>query len=289
MGKNPAFQFYPGDWTRDMDDQDLEVEGAWIRIICRLWWSEKRGEATKPLKEWARILRKTEQKTMKIFQILFEKHIASGSILDNQSVTIISRRMVRDDQISQVRRISGSLGGNPILLKTENNLVKQNASKSQPLLLHSSSSIKKESIKKEKVEFINSLFQNIPENLLLKWKESCPGINIKQEIAKAEAWVLSNPKLKKSNWSRFLTNWMVRAQDHVVKYGGNGNEKFNANRGSFKAGHDQGGLGIPREYKPEPKVERSPEEIERGKETLRAIQRRIASPANTDEKERGNL
>ena len=140
MGKNPAFQFYPGDWTRDLDDQDLEIEGAWIRVICRLWWSEKRGEATKPLKEWARILRKTEQKTIKIFQILIEKHIADGSILDNQNITIISRRMVSDDRLSQIRRISGSLGGNPSLLKIKNNLVKQNASKSQPLLLQSSSS-----------------------------------------------------------------------------------------------------------------------------------------------------
>ncbi len=125
MGKQPAFQFYPGDWTRDMDDYDLETEGAWIRIICRLWWAEKRGETTKPLKEWARILRKTEQKTLKIFQILIEKRIASGSILDNQNITIISRRMVRDEKLSLMRRQVGSLGGNPNLIKTKNILDNQ--------------------------------------------------------------------------------------------------------------------------------------------------------------------
>lgn len=125
MGKNPAFQFYPADWTRDLDDQDLEVEGAWIRIICRLWWSETRGEATKPLKEWARILRKTEQKTIKIFQILIEKHIADGSILDNQNITIMSRRMKRMVEISKIRYEVGLKGGNPALRKNENNLVNQ--------------------------------------------------------------------------------------------------------------------------------------------------------------------
>lgn len=140
MGKNPAFQFYPSDWTRDLDDQDLETEGAWIRIVCRLWWSETRGEATKPLKEWARILRKTEQKTMKIFQILFGKGIASGSVLDNQNITIISRRMVRDCEISKIRREVGRLGGNPELKKTCENLVNQNLSKSAGLLLQSSTS-----------------------------------------------------------------------------------------------------------------------------------------------------
>jgi len=142
MGKNPAFQFYPSDWTRDLDDQDLEVEGAWIRICCRLWWSEKRGEASKPLQEWARILRKSERKTKEIFQILLDKHIASGSVLDNQNITIISRRMVRDFEISELRKRVGKLGGNPGLKKIQNNLDNQNASKSASLLLQSSTSKK---------------------------------------------------------------------------------------------------------------------------------------------------
>lgn len=125
MGKQPAFQFYPGDWTRDLDDQDLEVEGAWIRIICRLWWSETRGEATKPLNEWARILRKSEKKTMKIFQNLLAKHIADGTLLDNQNITIISRRMKRMVEISKLRYEVGLKGGNPALLKTPKNLDNQ--------------------------------------------------------------------------------------------------------------------------------------------------------------------
>lgn len=127
MGKNPGFYFYPSDWTRDLDDQDIEIEGAWIRVCCRLWWADNRGQATKTLKEWSRILRKTEKKTMKIFQILIEKHIASGSVLDNQNVTIINRRMVRDSEISQLRREVGKLGGNPTLLKQSTNLDNQKA------------------------------------------------------------------------------------------------------------------------------------------------------------------
>lgn len=127
MAKNPAFQFYPGDWTRDLDDQDLEIEGAWIRICCRLWWSDTPGEMTKTIKEWSRILRKTEKKTTKIFQILIEKGIASGSILDNQNITVISRRMVKDFRISQIRRASGRMGGNPDLKKNMKNLVKQSS------------------------------------------------------------------------------------------------------------------------------------------------------------------
>lgn len=220
MGKNPAFQFYPSDWQRDLDDHPLEIEGAWIRICGRLFWTE--GTATKSLQEWSRILRKNEKKTEKILQYLGDKNIAD-LLNQNGLFTITSRRMVRDAYIRKVRKISGIKGGNPALLLNQNNqdLLNQNeskpSSKSQPLHLLSSSSNSKKEILKEKVEFCNSLFQNIPEALMSKWKESCPGIDIKREIAKAEAWVISNPKLKKSNWSRFLTNWMVRAQDRAIK------------------------------------------------------------------------
>ena len=220
MGKNPAFQFYPSDWTRDLDDQDIEVEGAWIRIICRLWWSEKRGEATKPLKEWARILRKTEQKTIKIFQILIEKHIADGSILDNQNVTIISRRMKRMVEISKLRYEVGLKGGNPALKKTENNLDNQSSNQNARSSSSSSSSTSNHNNNNRKIEFLENRFSNIPDNLKSKWEQIAPGVSIAIELTKAEAWVLSNPKLKKSNWSRFLTNWMIRAQDRAKNTGG---------------------------------------------------------------------
>jgi hypothetical protein len=140
MSKNPAFQFYPSDWTRDLDDQDLEVEGAWIRICCRLWWSETKGSATKPIREWARILRKTEKKTREILEILLSKSISSGSVLDNQNITIISRRMVRDYEISKIRQEVGKLGGNPGLMKIKENLDNQKLSKSASLLSSTSSS-----------------------------------------------------------------------------------------------------------------------------------------------------
>jgi len=143
MGKNPAFQFYPSDWTRDLDDQDLEVEGAWIRVCCRLWWTE--GKATKSIGEWSRILRKTQKKTMKIFQILIEKGIASGSLLDNQNITIISRRMVKDIEISKIRQEVGKKGGNPQLKKPETHLDNQTDNQN-PTPSSSSSTTKKKNI-----------------------------------------------------------------------------------------------------------------------------------------------
>lgn len=115
MSKNPAFQFYPSDWTRDLDDLDLEIEGAWIRICCRLWWSDIQGEMTKSLREWSNILRKNNQKTIKILKILIEKGVADGTIFDAKKITIINRRMTKDRVLREIRKESGSLGGNPKL------------------------------------------------------------------------------------------------------------------------------------------------------------------------------
>jgi len=117
--------FYPGDWTRDLDDQPLDIEGAWIRICCRLHWSNPYGEATKSLSEWSYILRTHPNKTGVILKTLIEKHIATGEYLDNQNITIISRRMIKDEKIRQIRREVGKLGGNPKLLKPPMVLDKQ--------------------------------------------------------------------------------------------------------------------------------------------------------------------
>lgn len=66
-------------------------------------------------------------------------------------------------------------------------------------------------------DYIKNQFQNIPPEIIEKWQSIYPVINIQFEIGKAEAWVIANPKNKKSNWMRFLVNWMTRAQDKAPR------------------------------------------------------------------------
>ena len=51
------------------------------------------------------------------------------------------------------------------------------------------------------------------------WSEAYPALNLDQEIAKAAAWVIANPKNKKSNWPRFLNNWLKASQDRAPAKG----------------------------------------------------------------------
>ncbi|NPT59066.1 replication protein [Paraburkholderia elongata] len=66
----------------------------------------------------------------------------------------------------------------------------------------------------------------IPTRLMAKWQQAYPALSLDAELSKASAWIIANPKNKKSNYARFLTNWLTRAQDKAPKQGG-GNEQDN--------------------------------------------------------------
>ena len=83
MGKNPAFQFYPSDWVRDLEEHPLEIEGAWIRICCKLWWSETRGSLTKNIDQWAKILRSYQQDAERILNYIGNERIGDVITDDN--------------------------------------------------------------------------------------------------------------------------------------------------------------------------------------------------------------
>lgn len=213
--KAPAFQFYPSDWQRDMDDYPLEIEGAWIRICCRLYWSE--GKSTKTLEEWSRILREKPRKTEQIFKFFSDKNICD---LDNQngSITITSRRMVRDAYIRKVRKESGILGGNPqlktskndkvLLNQTDNQTVKQNPTPSSSS--SSSSSIHKEINKEKKPRKLPLTDEQFFE--VLKINKAYEGLDIDIQKAKCEAWCLAN---KRNFTRRTFVNWLNRAEKPI--------------------------------------------------------------------------
>ena len=73
---------------------------------------------------------------------------------------------------------------------------------------------KKERIKTISVKFANSKFTfDNCDDLFLKWKEAYPAVDIKQEIRKAELWILANPKKIRKDYVRFLNNWFCRVQE----------------------------------------------------------------------------
>jgi len=112
MGKNPADQFYWQDWARDLEEHPLEIEGAWIRLCCKLWFSKERGRLSKTIIQWSRILRVDEEKTMEILAYIQVEKIGNieGDLNENNlfrirnnvtrnaalpKITVVCRRMYR--------------------------------------------------------------------------------------------------------------------------------------------------------------------------------------------------
>ena len=60
----------------------------------------------------------------------------------------------------------------------------------------------------------------VPDLLREQWGKAYPAVDIDRELASASAWLIANPTNQKSNYARFLTNWLKRAQDRAPAAGG---------------------------------------------------------------------
>lgn len=80
------------------------------------------------------------------------------------------------------------------------------------------------SVSREKIAFDGSRFSGL-ESYLETWTETYPAINVQAEILKAASWLMTNPKNSKSQYARFLNNWLARAQDKAPTARGSPNTK----------------------------------------------------------------
>ncbi len=54
-------------------------------------------------------------------------------------------------------------------------------------------------------------------DLFGRFREAFPAIDVDAEARRAALWLVANPANRKSNYTRFLTNWMSRAQDKAPR------------------------------------------------------------------------
>lgn len=161
MGKQPSFQFYPGDWKRDAGVQSLSFEerGVWFEMMLLMFESAERGKLVfgsgTPMPEdaVARSLGLDRQRYVQILRKLLDYGVASK---DEKTGIVFCRRMVRDAELSKKRAECGKLGGNPNLLNQNSSKreAKSNQNGKQNPTPSSSSSIslKKENKKEKNLE-----------------------------------------------------------------------------------------------------------------------------------------
>lgn len=76
----------------------------------------------------------------------------------------------------------------------------------------------------------------ITEQYCNDMQELYQAIDVREEIRKAKAWLISNPKRSKTNWRRFIGNWLASAQDKAGKRGATSSKTSNANFEGMSSG-----------------------------------------------------
>jgi len=216
--KRPSFQFYPGDWLNDINLRScsLSARGLWIDLICLMHQCPKYGHLMVnhkviPMVNLARML----GVNLTDLECWMEELECAGVFSRNESGCIYSRRMIKDENLRNIRANNGKLGGNPTL-KSEflvnhmvNHMVNHTPNHSanqKPTPSSSSSSSKREEGS-----------PHFPESQKPSWKEFweyCQSLHCgllsesfakdKFEAAESDNWE------KKSNWkayARRCKNW----------------------------------------------------------------------------------
>jgi len=117
--KRPSFQFYPSDWLRDtaLRSCSTGARGLWMDMICFMHEGKPYGH----LKVGDKVIlpsnlaRMVGDNSDVVADWLLE--LSQAGVYDTtEDGVIFSKRMVRDENLRQIRAAGGSKGGNPALM-----------------------------------------------------------------------------------------------------------------------------------------------------------------------------
>ena len=131
-GKSPAFQFYYKDWLADnkLNRISKKAKGVWIDLMAHSCHMQKKGvfrDENGPLSESELIQMMTGKKSENVSGLkeLIDKKIIKR---DDKGMFYV-KRIKEDTKLSEIRKATGRLGGNPVLVK---GLVNQNSNQNTP-------------------------------------------------------------------------------------------------------------------------------------------------------------
>ena len=77
----------------------------------------------------------------------------------------------------------------------------------------------KKEVAETKIDFCWNTFKflNVDSKKKAILKDKFPSVDIEKELKKMEAWLMANPKNRKSNYARFIVNWLSKNQDRSKK------------------------------------------------------------------------
>lgn len=214
--KMPYIPIYIGDWIQDTDCLSVEAEGAWLRIIFKCWKTE--GKFTAHRNVFARVCKVDEIKFASILLEWKQNDICDIQEDADGQVTIISRRITREKEISAVRSESGSKGGSKTQAKGKANSQAKTKEKPDNDIDNDNDidTIKYNKESLSKIELFESIFsdQRFVDDLSIAHK----GKDI--PTAWEECWThhsqTPSPPTEVWQWKQKLNSWLtIKGKQHA--------------------------------------------------------------------------
>jgi len=111
MSKQPYIPLYIGDWEQDTNCLTPLAEFALLKLVFKLFKSEKKGVFVANYRTLSVLFKSNIEETKAIFQELIDNNILNISAIKEDTFEIISRRMIREGTISEIRSAIGKSGG----------------------------------------------------------------------------------------------------------------------------------------------------------------------------------
>lgn len=228
--KRPSFQFYPSDWLRDtaLRSCSTGARGLWMDMICFMHEGSPYGH----LKVGDKVilafnLSRMVGETLEVVEGWLDELSTAGVYETTDEGVIYSKRMIRDENLRQIRAAGGSKGGNPALMdKSKVNLEVNQEVKQKQTPSSSSASTSSKKKKSTDVACPDSVDQQVWNDWLIVRKgkgakslTETAWTRFTNQVEKA-GWgleqAISHCCLK--NWVSFEADWVAPKQTFANKY-----------------------------------------------------------------------
>lgn len=126
MAKQPYIPLYIGDWEQDTNCITAMAEFALLKLTFKLFKAENKGVFATNLRSLTLLFKSSQQETKEILDELIENKILEIEIVSDSEISIKSRRMMREADISDTRSEIGKAGNDA---KRTQNARKKNKNK----------------------------------------------------------------------------------------------------------------------------------------------------------------
>lgn len=111
MAKQPYIPLYIGDWEQDTNCLSPLAEFALLKLTFKLFKSENKGIFITNFRTLSVLFKSNIEETKEIFSELVDNNVLNFEYLDEGKIKVISRRMVREANISLIKAEAGTHGG----------------------------------------------------------------------------------------------------------------------------------------------------------------------------------